>query len=770
MLLKQNYLCLALLFIGISVKSQDVQLLAKKALNSTVSITMLNYGYSDKIKGSGFVVSENVIATNYHVISLGNEGYIQKSQTDSVKIPIKKIIAVDVENDLALLEVDNLNLPNLEISKEPLSIGEKIYVTGNPMGLSGTFSDGIISANRKLLNIDVIQITAPVSSGSSGGPVFNVGGKVVGVVFLSQKSGQNLNFVVPGEKLVNLLGKKRVSIKLNQPQPEAAAESDMSSIFVEKFTDAESGKIKGMKLRAGQQSILETNDKTYFAYNTTPYLMYKPDFLIQASIKTEPNGKSCLYWGDLAGNSSQKRMLYVFCQKSGSASLGTYVNDVYKKLDENKKIAKIRKDDFNLFKIHKKVDSLIFSINDEIAFKQSYDAFLPGQAGIGSEETGTKITIDFLEIKQASRKPVVYTKMDTTIKSSKLSDNINSKYNDLFPIISLDAETIYFTRYNSPKNHGKQMAADIYKAPLKGKLETMSSNSSDYNDEYDNYCFGLSNDGASLYIEKIVAKSERYRKEANLRTYCTENNETTDIPNFKSFYCYSDYSVYNVSSDEKTMVVSLKRADTFGESDLYVSHLEKDKSWSQLVNLGQVINTQYDEGAAFLTADNRYMIFCSEGHPGYGKGDLFISERLDSTWINWSEPMNLGSGINTKNHETYPYLCLKDNELYFNRYKMNKHEADIYKIKLPDIFHADVTLGKLNFEESNMDVEITMLEDKTTRVFPLGKRKLVNFIFDNHKKYSVKCTKDGKLISETSIDLSKKNGYAEESFEIKNKQ
>ncbi len=83
-------------------------------------------------------------------------------------------------------------------------IGERIYAIGNPKGLSGTFSEGIVSGVRNLQLSQELQITAPISPGSSGGPVLNSRGQVIGVAYASYSEGQNLNFAIPIKYLLTL--------------------------------------------------------------------------------------------------------------------------------------------------------------------------------------------------------------------------------------------------------------------------------------------------------------------------------------------------------------------------------------------------------------------------------------------------------------------------------------------------------------------------------------------------------------------------------------
>jgi S1-C subfamily serine protease len=178
--------------------------IAKVAINSTVSIVALDQISQPLGYGSGFIIDDELIATNVHVLEGSNSGYVIKNG-DQKKYIIAGYVAIDKENDLVVLKVTGLTGPKLSLGPEALpEIGEKIYAVGNPKGLNGTFSEGIISGIRTITKNQVLQITAPISPGSSGGPVLSTSGKVIGVAFASFTSGQNLNFAIPVKYLALL--------------------------------------------------------------------------------------------------------------------------------------------------------------------------------------------------------------------------------------------------------------------------------------------------------------------------------------------------------------------------------------------------------------------------------------------------------------------------------------------------------------------------------------------------------------------------------------
>jgi len=150
--------------------------------------------------GTGFFLrSSGLLLTNLHVV--------ESSQLAGVKLPkegdilwAKSARGFDADNDLAVLEVE-LQSPDVRTlpigDSDSVRAGEPIVVISNPEGLEQTVSNGLISGIRELKGRKLFQITAPVSEGSSGAPVFNERGEVIGVVVASLESGQNLNFAIP---------------------------------------------------------------------------------------------------------------------------------------------------------------------------------------------------------------------------------------------------------------------------------------------------------------------------------------------------------------------------------------------------------------------------------------------------------------------------------------------------------------------------------------------------------------------------------------------
>ena len=213
-------LTLLLLIQGSVVLALTPEEIAQTALASTVFVSMTNSTGQSYI-GSGFVIGDGgQIATNYHVIEGIVAGTV-KLVGETIAHPIDQVIAVDRANDLAIIEAASLAAPSLPLgNSDNVQIGQAVYAVGNPQGLTGTFSAGIISAIRPegnaLVAGTVIQITAPISPGSSGGPVLDSNAEVIGIAVGQHTGGQNLNFAIPVNYLKDLLTKSSdVPISIN---------------------------------------------------------------------------------------------------------------------------------------------------------------------------------------------------------------------------------------------------------------------------------------------------------------------------------------------------------------------------------------------------------------------------------------------------------------------------------------------------------------------------------------------------------------------------
>lgn len=148
--------------------------------------------------GSGFLVRPNgVFVTNFHVVERASS--VQIKLPDGREFDVTGIVAKNPHLDLAILKVEAQELPVVTLGdSDAVKVGERVIAIGSPMGLENTVSDGLVSAIREdEPGEKLFQITSPVSPGSSGGPLFNTKGEVIGITFLQFPEGQSLNFAIP---------------------------------------------------------------------------------------------------------------------------------------------------------------------------------------------------------------------------------------------------------------------------------------------------------------------------------------------------------------------------------------------------------------------------------------------------------------------------------------------------------------------------------------------------------------------------------------------
>ena len=178
--------------------------IAKQAGPATVTILVLNTGGDTISQGSGFIVRPTgIIVTNWHVMAGGSRAIVSLASGRR----FERVAALDGDKvaDLAIIKIPGRNLPTVATIGATPPIGSRVAVIGSPFGLAQTVSDGIVSASRTREGRELIQITVPVSPGSSGGPVLDEQGRVFAVTTSRVIAGEQLNFATPVRYALGLL-------------------------------------------------------------------------------------------------------------------------------------------------------------------------------------------------------------------------------------------------------------------------------------------------------------------------------------------------------------------------------------------------------------------------------------------------------------------------------------------------------------------------------------------------------------------------------------
>ena len=358
-----------------------------------------------------------------------------------------------------------------------------------------------------------------------------------------------------------------------------------------------------------------------------------------------------------------------------------------------------------------------------------------------------------------------------------LDSNINTPYNELRPLISPDAKTLYFSRRNSPENiGGVNDDEDIWFAErdsVTGDWKKARNIGRPLNNKGPNFISSISVDENGTLVLLGNAYYSKNRMTLGVSRSHLQPDGTWAKPEnlvIKNDYNYSDKANYFLSADKKTMLMAVERKDSYGDRDLYVSFQQPDGTWSVPLNMGDVVNTADEEGSPFLASDGKTLFFSSKGFSGFGGFDIYLSRRLDDTWTNWSEPENLGSSFNSEEDDIFFNFTGNDEYAYFTR--GTKENTDIYKVKLP-YYHRPQNLAAMPaFQGPEIIVGLRgkVFDSKTHKTVDAsiefiqesekGRRELASsdssgykIILPHEFKYKILCRAEGYYNANDSVSL-----------------
>ena len=260
--------------------------------NKTVPAIVVVYSFDKNNElmgqGTGFLLTKTgIIATNFHVID--GSYSLRVAFTNGEKYDVKEIVAKDEHRDIAILNVNGFDLPIIKLgNSNNISIGEKVIAIGNPLGLSNTLSSGIISGIRTdLEDYKLIQTTTPISPGSSGGPLLNMKGEVIGITTMYLKGGQNLNFAVPVNYLLALNNQdSETSAQLTYSSEDLELKKELAEKYYEEAEYADAAKL-----------FFEITE----ADSTDPVLYFKLGFsLHRIAVDLAPHNENDSRWENFA--------------------------------------------------------------------------------------------------------------------------------------------------------------------------------------------------------------------------------------------------------------------------------------------------------------------------------------------------------------------------------------------------------------------------------------------------------------------------------------
>jgi outer membrane protein OmpA-like peptidoglycan-associated protein len=397
------------------------------------------------------------------------------------------------------------------------------------------------------------------------------------------------------------------------------------------------------------------------------------------------------------------------------------------------------KEDLNLFMVSSRGDYAIYSGNPEKlkSWKRS-DAVLPlGNVNtLKIQSSGGSLSFFINGTKVEERKPIVafgyslgaivFTEMKLVVdnfsllqdqkielpttaspdKKENLAANINTVEDELGPVISTDGKTLLFARQNVPENTGgKDDDEDVYASQwINGAWSKAKNLGRAVNTVGTDNLLAVSADNNTLMFEEDNQLMMRHRSEMGWseleKMGLTFTNEL-------------DHFVASLSADGRAVIFSAKlKSNVYydpkrDDGDLYVCLKENDR-WSAPINLGKAINSSGEETSPFLSSDGKTLYFSSNGRPGYGDQDIFMARKNGDSWTDWSNPVNLGPGINSPYFDAYYTVPASGDYAYFVSYDKGFGKADIFRVRLHDAVRPkSVTLVKGKVLSSKNNAPLT---------------------------------------------------------------
>ncbi|GAB2645783.1 hypothetical protein GCM10027035_44960 [Emticicia sediminis] len=362
------------------------------------------------------------------------------------------------------------------------------------------------------------------------------------------------------------------------------------------------------------------------------------------------------------------------------------------------------------------------------------------------------------------------------IVKENLGININSSYSEVSPVVSLDESLLFFTT-NRPKdfevraeNTSKSRRSfdqDIWASEKdeKGKWIKAKNLYEPFNTREDNAATSISADGNKVYLLNQYLPNGRLVKGLSTTLFDGSNWNTPQTVNIEDYYNYASYTEFALNYNENVMLIASARnkADTLNQNrDIFVSFLQKNGKWSSPKYTGDMINSKLNEGSPFIAADSKTIYFSSNGFGNYGEADIFMAKRLDSTWTNWSEPINLGKGINTSKWDGYFWVSASGNYAYMSSTENSMGSEDIFKVNLyPSIKPEPVAIltGRVLDEKGKpVATEIIMKDFNETKFEDYRTNTNVEtgeyiLIVPLRKDYYLKVVKEGFQSLEKNIYL-----------------
>jgi outer membrane protein OmpA-like peptidoglycan-associated protein len=360
-----------------------------------------------------------------------------------------------------------------------------------------------------------------------------------------------------------------------------------------------------------------------------------------------------------------------------------------------------------------------------------------------------------------------------------LSEEINSQYIEIGPVISPSGDKLFFTRANDPSNIGGG-SQDIYYAEKdsEGKFSNVVNIGSPLNNRNSNYVISVLPGGNELLVGNIYLPNGGARHGFSISKRIGNKWQFPQELPFKKYSNFSKRGTFCISPNRKVFISSIKYKGCRGELDLYVSFLENDSIWTEPLNMGSVLNTTGEEITPHIAPDGKTLYFSSDGFPGYGNQDIFVSERLDDTWLNWSKPKNLGYRLNSNAWDAFYTITASGKDAYYVSTVAGSN-SDIFTLVMEDkrnqkmINPVALISGNVQNSKDSSFVGAEVVYEELPEGKEVGRASAnpetgeFKVILPAGKEYGLMAVKENMASEMLYFDLRKLDKYKEETVNLK---
>lgn len=359
-------------------------------------------------------------------------------------------------------------------------------------------------------------------------------------------------------------------------------------------------------------------------------------------------------------------------------------------------------------------------------------------------------------------------------KAEMMGPEINSEFDEVYPIVSPDGQTLFFDRKLHPQNYGNEHADDIWMSSFKnGKWQAAEHPGAPLNNDNHNFLCSISPDGNTALVGNNYTDLSAPSGGVSF-TYRAGNGWSAPKKlEIDAFVNVNPYNEFSLAAGGNILVMSIENGSGNGLLDLFVSFRTANGTFSKPVNLGKEINTAGNEMSPFIAADGKTLYFSSNGYPGYGNQDIYMSKRLDDTWQHWSQPMNLGPEVNTPEWDVYFSIDAKGDYGYYSSSRSAVTNLDIFRIKMPPELQPENVLWlkgivRDKFSAAPINGNIIYTVETATGAGSSDNAGAYALILPQPGAYRIQVTAPGYLTADTLIDLQQLATFKEayQNFEL----